>query len=66
MKDGSTYDGQVRTKLQNFRKIFIKHGEGKQIYKDNSEYDGMWKNGKYHGFGKLQYENGDTYEGEFY
>ena len=28
-------------------------------------HDGYWKNGVPHGFGKVTYENGDTYEGEF-
>jgi hypothetical protein len=65
MRDGSTYEGLVRTKVINLKKVYLKHGQGKQILKDKSEYDGMWKNGKYHGFGTLTYQNGDIYEGEF-
>ena len=65
LKDGSTYNGLVRTKVVNLKKVYIKHGLGKQRFIDSSLYDGMWKNGKYHGYGTITYENGDNYEGEF-
>lgn len=28
-------------------------------------YDGYWKEGKMHGKGKLSFENGDYFQGEF-
>lgn len=65
MADGSTYDGHVRTKIVNLKKIYIKHGQGKQSFNENTHYDGMWKNGRYHGFGTLVLESGDKYSGEF-
>ena len=34
-------------------------------YVDGSIYEGMWKENKKHGQGKLQYTNGDIYIGEF-
>ena len=56
MRDGSTYDGLVRTKVINLKKVFLKHGQGKQTLKDKSEYDGMWKNGKKDGQGSYIFE----------
>ena len=34
-------------------------------YVDGSIYEGMWKENKKHGQGKLQYANGDIYIGQF-
>ena len=31
---------------------------------DNSRYDGLWKDGKPHGYGKCKHGNGDVYKGE--
>jgi hypothetical protein len=33
--------------------------------KPNVKYEGEWLNGKKHGNGKLEWGNGDTYEGSF-
>ena len=31
---------------------------------DGTLYDGLWKDGKQHGFGKCRYHNGDSYKGK--
>ena len=41
------------------------HGKGTMTYLFGSRYEGIWTNGMEHGFGKIQYWNGDSYEGEF-
>ena len=38
-------------------------GKGVQIWPDGSRYDGQWKEGKHHGFGRLVHAEGDVYEG---
>lgn len=40
-------------------------GKGKLTLTDNSYYEGDFKNGKMHGFGKKVYENGDMCTGQF-
>ena len=37
----------------------------KYKFKNGSQYEGEWKNGKFHGNGKHMMENGDVYEGLF-
>lgn len=35
------------------------------LLKDNTVYSGRWQNGMYHGTGKLDFPNGDEYNGDF-
>ena len=56
-KSGHTYQGQYKNGL--------KHGFGKQIFSDDSIYEGYWEEDKYSLWGRLIYVNGDSYEGEF-
>lgn len=42
------------------------HGTGHMKYKgDNRVYDGQWRYGRWHGFGKAYFANGDTYVGDY-
>lgn len=43
----------------------LKHGIGIQVWGDGSMYEGMWKNDKANGWGRLIHATGDTYEGEW-
>ena len=79
--DESIYTGQVRrilnsygistpnqnSTLTNTTAGFevIKHGVGKQIWKDGAKYEGEWINGKACGRGVFYHVNGDVYDGEF-
>jgi hypothetical protein len=42
-----------------------KHGKGKEIELNGSEYEGSFQCDKKHGNGKLLYSRGDCYEGDF-
>ena len=43
-----------------------KHGKGKEENLNNNEtFDGEWKYGKLTGKGRMNYQTGDNYEGEF-
>ena len=41
------------------------HGYGKMFYLFGTIYDGYWAVGREHGHGKINYWNGDWYEGDF-
>jgi hypothetical protein len=42
------------------------HGVGRMVYDaDGRVYNGRWRHGRWHGFGKATFANHDTYEGEF-
>lgn len=43
----------------------MRHGWGKQIWPDQSVYEGEWVNDKACGRGKLIHADGDIYEGEW-
>ncbi|GAA0147000.1 kinase [Lithospermum erythrorhizon] len=40
-------------------------GSGAYIWSDSCKYDGEWRRGMRHGYGKLQWPSGAVYEGEF-
>ena len=40
-------------------------GEGKVIFKDESSYEGNWKNGHFDGNGKFSWNDGSFYEGSY-
>lgn len=56
-ENGAVYEGQW-----NFG---LRHGKGKQIWKDGSRYDGFWENNKENGKGRMIYADGDVYEGDW-
>jgi len=43
----------------------MKDGRGVQIWPNGIRYDGYWKEGKNHGYGRLINFNGDVYIGEW-
>ena len=56
---GNHYIGEINEIGQN-------HGKGKQEWdKVGTCYEGQWKNGLMHGFGKKSFSTGSYYEGEF-
>ena len=43
----------------------IEKGQVRYIFSDEENYEGEWKDGKYHGQGTLTTPDGDKYEGEW-
>ena len=41
----------------------VRHGYGKQVWKNGDRYEGEWSNDELSGQGVLTYKNGDCYEG---
>jgi len=42
------------------------HGLGRMVYQDDGRtYEGDWRHGRWHGFGRATFANGDSYEGEY-
>ena len=42
------------------------HGLGRMIYEEDGRiYEGDWRHGRWHGWGKASFSNGDSYEGEY-
>lgn len=42
------------------------HGSGRMMYQeDQRTYNGEWRHGRWHGFGRATFANHDTYEGEY-
>jgi hypothetical protein len=45
----------------------LPHGVGRMLYNaDGRIYNGRWRHGRWHGYGKTIFANRDYYEGEFY
>ena len=42
-----------------------RHGQGIQVWKDGSKYEGYWKHDMANGKGRLIHSDGDVYEGEW-
>ncbi|CDW72832.1 UNKNOWN [Stylonychia lemnae] len=61
--DQSLYTGYMK-KAPNGYEV-VKHGKGKQVWKDGAKYEGEWRDGKANGKGTFFHVNGDIYEGEF-
>lgn len=40
-------------------------GLGVQLWPDGSKYEGMWKDDRCHGKGRMTHANGDVYQGEW-
>ncbi|GKY91095.1 hypothetical protein MPSEU_000082300 [Mayamaea pseudoterrestris] len=48
------------------RSTGMPHGYGEMVYhEDKRTYAGEWRHGRWHGFGRASFANGDTYEGEY-
>ena len=43
----------------------LRHGKGRQQWKDGSIYEGYWKNNMASGLGRLIHADGDVYEGDW-
>jgi hypothetical protein len=58
--DGGTYTGVI------LQSTGLPDGVGHMEYDGNEKtYSGNWSHGRWHGSGKVTYENGHSYEGEF-
>jgi len=58
--DKGTYTGVV------LRTTGMPHGQGTMVYEEDGRvYEGDWRHGRWHGFGKAAFSNGDSYEGEY-
>lgn len=59
--DQGTYTGMI------LKATRMPHGTGLMKYEgDNRVYDGQWRYGRWHGFGKAFFANGDTYVGDYH
>ena len=48
------------------RSTGMPHGLGRMVYEDDGRtYEGDWRHGRWHGFGRATFANGDSYEGEY-
>lgn len=58
--DKGTYTGVV------LRSTGMPHGLGRMIYEEDGRiYEGDWRHGRWHGYGRATFSNGDSYEGEY-
>jgi len=58
--DKGRYSGVV------LRSTGMPHGLGRMVYEDDGRtYEGDWRHGRWHGFGRATFANGDSYEGEY-
>lgn len=48
-----------------FNEDFTCDIEGIMIYRNGNIYDGMWNDGKHHGFGQIIFSSGNIYTGNF-
>jgi len=56
--DKGIYSGQVLLSTG------LPHGGGKMIYEDDGRtYEGDWRHGRWHGWGRATFSNGDAFEG---
>ena len=48
------------------RSTGMPHGLGRMVYEDDGRtYEGDWRHGRWHGYGRATFANGDSYEGEY-
>eukprot|EP00934_Nitzschia_sp_Nitz4_P002347 Nitzschia sp. Nitz4//scaffold104_size75438//34677//39307//NITZ4_005658-RA/size75438-snap-gene-0.114-mRNA-1//1//CDS//3329532392//2347//frame0 len=58
--DQGVYTGMI------LRSTGMPHGRGQMVYdEDGRIYDGDWRHGRWHGYGRASFSNGDSYEGEY-
>ena len=58
--DKGTYTGVV------LRNTGMPHGLGRMMYEeDRRVFEGDWRHGRWHGYGRASFSNGDSYEGQY-
>jgi len=58
--DKGTYTGVI------LQTTGMPHGLGRMIYEEDGRiYEGDWRHGRWHGYGRASFSNGDSYEGEY-
>lgn len=58
--DRGTYSGVV------LRSTGMPHGVGRMVYEDDGRtFEGDWRHGRWHGYGRATFANLDSYEGEY-
>jgi len=58
--DKGTYTGIV------LRNTGMPHGLGRMVYEEDQRvFEGDWRHGRWHGYGRASFSNGDSYEGEY-
>jgi hypothetical protein len=58
--DKGVYTGVV------LRTTGMPHGLGKMVYEEDGRiFEGDWRHGRWHGYGKATFSNGDAYDGEY-
>ncbi len=58
--DKGTYTGVV------LRNTGMPHGLGRMVYEeDRRVFEGDWRHGRWHGYGRASFSNGDSYEGQY-
>jgi len=58
--DKGTYTGVV------LRNTGMPHGLGRMVYEEDRRiFEGDWRHGRWHGYGRASFSNGDSYEGEY-
>lgn len=58
--DKGCYTGVV------LRTTGMPHGLGRMVYEEDGRiYEGDWRHGRWHGYGRASFSNGDAYEGEY-
>jgi hypothetical protein len=63
LNDKEHYEGECligTEKPQGYGFLFSKYSDGRDVL-----IEGLFKNGKIHGYGREIFDNGDTYEGTF-
>lgn len=63
--DTCYYIGDVVKRKENGESIYVKEGQGKLIWKDNTTYLGSFKNDMMNGLGTMSYDDGAIYEGSW-
>lgn len=58
-------DNNVKYRGQMIKNTVIRHGKGKQTWKDGSVYEGWWRYDKAYGPGRLIHADGDFYIGQW-
>lgn len=64
-EDPSLYVGDVIQKKKKGQIVYVKSGQGKQIWNDDSTYLGSFKDDEIHGNGTITYPNGSIYTGQW-
>lgn len=58
--DAGVYTGVI------LRSTAMPHGKGKMVYNEDGRiYDGEWRHGRWHGFGRATFANGDHFSGQY-